>query len=1113
MNQKQDYNSLRPKGKISLLTIGLFSMFICLGTQFTHANHEAIFKIKVDAIVQSTITGTVLDSDGVPLPGANVVEKGTTNGTQTDFDGNFTLEVTDGATLIVSYLGFVKQEVAVDGQSSISVTLAEDAAALEEVIVTGYQTETKRETTAAVSIVKAEDLAAIPSGNVEQQLQGRVAGVTVLSNGQPGTTSQIRVRGFGSFGGNQPLYVVDGVPVGNTEFVNPDDIETTTVLKDAAAASIYGARAAGGVIVITTKQGKREKQKTKFTVDLLSGVRDPNVAGSPKQLNPQQEAEWTHIAYRNSAAALGEAPNYSHPQYGSNATPTFPDYLLVGGLPGGDQSGVRGDVDLAAVRAAYELDPDNVFLIRPNLAGTNWYKEITRPGPITRATLGIDGGTEDGRFYMGINAYNESGILLENEFARYSARFNSEWDLAPWLSVGENFQVTYRSNKGGFGGGGGVEGGDDESFVLSAYRMPTIIPVRDEFGSFASTRARGYNNPRNPVRQLKSNDSDDKNFSIAGFGNIYALIKPFEGLTFRTSLGGQYLNFYNVNYGFKYLGDSEPQASDSFNEGGGYVFSYTFTNTLTYEKLFGKHKVKALAGIEALNTGKGRNINGSGINPFSTDLNYINLSTVQSPVVNSGLFNGVNFFSVFGKLDYNFDERYYLTGVLRRDGSSRFGANTRYGVFPAVSGAWRVIDESFMENQDFISDFKIRAGWGEMGNSNNVNPDNQYVLFNSARGSTFYPIGGQNSGADEGYRQGQIANPNAQWETSVSTNIGFDLAFFNNKIKIELDWWNKDTEDLLFQVPLAGVTGNDANEPFVNIATMNNTGVDFQIRAIDNITEDFSFDFTFNGSFLKNEITFLADGIDFFEGNNGNSYRGINPPRNAVGQPLSSFFGYEVDGYFNTQGELDEFIAANPGEAGNVALGRFKYRDTNGDGVLTPDDRTFLGNPVPDFTGGVTLNLKYKNLEFETYWFGSYGNEIFNQSRWFRNFFGSFEGAAKGTAALRSWTPELGNNAEAPIWERQSNLYTNGAANSWYVEDGSFIRLQRLALTYSFDSALVDSFGLTKLKLGLSANNIWTATKYTGLDPVVAGADTNFGVDVGNYSSTSSYLISLNIGL
>jgi len=1103
MNQKQDYNSLRPIGNISSFSIGLLSMIFCLGTTMTFAIEKTTLTDNVlENSIQSTITGTVTDSDGTPLPGANVLVKGTTNGTQTDFDGNFTINANSDDTLVFSYLGFSSQEVAINGQNTISVSMAEDAAALDEVIVTGYTVETKRETTAAVSIVKAEELAAIPSGNIEQQLQGRVAGVTVLTNGQPGSTSQIRVRGFGAFGGNQPLYVVDGVPVGSTDFINPDDVETTQILKDAAAASIYGARAANGVVVFTTKQGNRSKRKTKISLNFQGGVFDPNVGGAPEQLNPQEMAEWTHRAYENNAAATGTAVQYTHPQYGSNATPTFPDYLHADG-----QNGVsEGAIDLAAIRANYEANPDNVFLIRPNLAGTNWYDEITRQAPVTRVSLGFDGGTENGRFYVGLSAQNQQGILLNNDFSRYTARFNSEWDLAPWLSIGENFQVTYRSVVGGFGAAGGIGGADDESVILSAYRMPTIIPVRDEFGSFASTRASGFNNPRNPVRQLELNDGSDQSYNIGGFGNLYALIKPFDGLTFKTSIGGGYSNYHYVNYGFRYLGDSEPQASDSFGEGSGYGFNWTFTNTLAYEKLFGKHKVFGLVGAEALNTGIGRRIDGNGINPFSTDLDFQSLSVVQSPNVTSGQFKGVNFASYFGQVKYNFDERYYLTGVIRRDGASRFGGNNRYGIFPAVSAAWRVIAEDFMQDQTLLSDLKFRAGWGQMGNSNNVDPNNQYSLFASDRGRTFYPVGGQNGGADEGFAQSRIGNPDAKWETSTTINVGFDAAFLNDKWEIQLDWWKKDTEDLLYQVPLAGVTGNFASAPSVNIASMANSGVDFQISGRGNITEDLSFEVVLNNSFLKNEITALAPGIEFFD---GPSYRGIQATRNAVGQPLSSFFGYNVIGYFNTQAEVD----SSPAQDGK-GLGRFRYEDVNGDGAITPDDRTFLGSAVPDYTGGATLNLRYKNLEFETYWFFSVGNELFNQSKWFTDFFGTFEGSAKGRAALTSWTPELGNNASAPIWESASNLSTSGAGNSWYVEDGSYARLQRLALTYNIDSDIVDKMGLSNFKVGISANNIWTISKYGGLDPGVGGqADTNFGIDVGNYPVTPSYLINVSLSL
>ncbi len=1099
MNQRNDYHSSKISGRL-FFGLGFLSMLICFGTQAVFANPENNPDAAANTIFQVTVSGKVIDSFGTPLPGANVIVQGTTRGTQTDFDGNYTIEAPGDATLVFSYLGFVTQNIRIDGRSTINITMAEDSQALEEVVVTGYTTETKRETTAAVSIVKAEELAAIPSGNVEQQLQGRVAGVTVLTNGQPGTTSQIRIRGFNALGGNAPLYVVDGVPTTNTDFLNPDDIETTTVLKDAAAASIYGARAANGVVVYTTKQGDREK-KTQVSLNISSGVTDPNVAGSPKMLNPQEMADYTFIAYRNNAAANGTPVQYTHPQYGPGPNPRFPDYLHADG-----QNGVfEDDINLAEIRAHYEADPGNVFLIKPNLKGTNWYKEITRPAPIFRATLGISGGTERGRFYFGFSGQEQDGIILSQNFKRYAARFNSEWDITPWLAMGENFQATYRSARAIFGGNGGVEVADDESEVLSAYRMPTIIPVYDEFGSYASTRAAGFNNPRNPVRRLKENEGHDQTYAIGGFGNAYINITPVEGLLIRSSLGGAYSNGHFVNYDFKYLGDSEPQASNNFGEGSGYSFQWVFTNSVTYEKLFGKHKIKLFGGLEALNTGRGRNINGSGINPFSTDLDFQNLSVVQSPVVSSSQFKGVNFYSIFGKLDYNWDEKYYVSGVLRRDGSSRFGSNTRYGTFPAVSGSWRVIAEPFMQDQNFFSDLKIRGGWGQMGNSNNVDPNNQYSLYASDKGNTFYPIDGQNSGANEGFAQSRIGNPDAKWETSTTTNIGFDASILDNHFEVQLDWWKKTTEDLLFQVPLAGVTGNYAAAPSVNVASMDNNGVDFQIITRGNFTEDLSFEFTFNNSFLHNEITFLAPGIDFI---GGPGYRGISPIRNSVGRPISSFFGYKVIGYFNSEAE----VASSPPQDGK-GLGRFRYADVNGDGAITPEDRTFLGSAVPDYTGGATLNFKYKNIEFETYWYASVGNEIFNQSKWFTDFFGTFEGSAKGINAKKSWTPELGNNAAAPIWESVSNLSTSAAENSWYVEDGSFLRLQRLAFTYSFDPNLLDKWGLSRFKIGISANNLWTITKYSGLDPVVAGPDTNFGIDVGNFPVTPQYLISLELGL
>ena len=1022
---------------------------------------------------------------------------GTTNGTTSDFDGNYTISVGSDQSLQFSSLGFSSQIIRVGDQETIDIILQTSAEALDEIVVTGYGTQTKRETTGAISTVKAEDLNIIPSGNIEQQFQGRIPGVTVISNGSPGSTSQIRVRGFGAFGGNEPLYVIDGVPTTNIDFLNPGDIESTTVLKDAASASIYGARAANGVIVMTTKSGSRT-EKSKITLDYTLGLTDPNVGGSPEMLNPQQMANWTHRGYENNAAANGTPVAYTHPQYGTNATPVLPDYLHANGA-----NGIVGGVDLAAIQAAYDADPLNTFLIRSNVQGSNWYDAITDTAPLHRFSLGANGGNERGRYYIGMGSQFQDGILINNILRRHTLRTNSKYDITDFLSIGENIQVTYRENKRA-GAGGDITSADDESEILSAYRMPTIIPVYDEFGSYASTKAAGFNNPRNPVRRLIENGKDDTSYSLNAFGNVYAELKIIDGLTVRSSLGGSVSNFYYQNYNYPYLGDSETEASYTFSEGSGKNIAWVFTNTASYNNQFGKHGVKVLAGVESLNTGFGRQLNGSGINPFSQDLDFVNMSTVANPQVNSFLYNGVNFFSTFGKLDYNFEEKYYVSGTVRRDGSSRFGINSRYGVFPAFSGAWRVTSESFMQGLTWINDLKVRGGWGEMGNSNNVDPANQFSLFGQSKGRSYYPIGGQNNGADAGYYTTRIGNPNAKWETSETTNIGFDATLFNGKLDVIVDVWSKDTKDLLYSIPLAATTGNGASAPSVNIAEMSNSGIDMQFITSGTIASgQVGYELSVIASTLKNEIVALAPGITYF---GGNSYRGIAPIRNAIGQSLSAFYMYKTDGYFDNQAEVDAH-ASQPG----AGIGRFKYVDTDGDGSITPDDRQFVGSPVPDFTGGVSLNLRYNNWSFNTYLYASLGNEIFHQAKWYTGLFGSFEGAGKSVLAKSSWTPTLGDNAGGPIWESASNLSTNGAANDWYMEDGSYLRIQNVSLNYDFDRSLVEKIGIKDLRIGISANNIATFTKYSGQDPSIGGVDTNFGVDTGNYPVTPSYLLSINI--
>lgn len=1044
------------------------------------------------------VTGKVSGTDSQGIPGVSILVKGTNTGATTDINGAFSVTVKSGsAVLNISAVGYKSQSITVGSQSTINVTLAEDNSQLDEVIVTGYSVTNKKESTAAASIVKAKDLQIAPSGNVEQQLQGRVAGVTLITNGQPGTNSIIRVRGFGAFGGNEPLYVVDGVPVGSTDFLSPDDIESTTVLKDAAAASIYGARAANGVIVYTTKRGARNKGIT-VTYDGLYGGTDPNVGGVPAMLTPQEQADWTHVAYRNNAAANGTAVAYTHPQYGNQAQATLPTYLHFNGANGVNSG------DLAAAQAAFAANPLTTFVIKTNKAGTNWYDEITRFGTTMRHSLGISGGSDKGRFYLGLSGQEQQGILLENDFKRYSGRFNSEFDLGKKVRVGENLQFTYRSVRGQAGGNGGLGIAGDESVILSAYRMPTAIPVFDEFGSYASTKAAGFNNPRNPVRQIMRNNLNDNNYNANAFGNVYVEYEPIKDLIIKSSIGGQYNGSAFKDYNYKYLGDSEPEASDSFREGSSYVFSYVFTNTAAYKYKWRKHGVNVLVGMEALNTGAGRSISGSGINPFSMDTDFVTLNAVQSPVVNSSLFSGVNFYSLFSKLDYNFNEKYYLTGVVRRDGSSRFGSQNRYGIFPAFSAAWRVTSEEFMKDLPAISDLKIRGGWGLMGNSNNVDPANQYSLYAANRGNSFYPIDGQSSGANEGYYRSRIGNSAAKWETSETMNVGFDATLYNGKWEIVLDVWRKDTRDLLFNVPLPAVVGSSASAPAVNVAKMRNQGIDFQIINRGNITSDLKYELTFNNSFLKNEIVEFAPGITNLT---GGAFRGITPVRMEIGTSLSSFYGYKVIGYFNSAAE----VASAPAQSG-AGVGRFRYADMNGDGKITPSDRTYLGSPVPTYTGGINVGLTYKDFEFATYLYASAGNKIWNQSKWFTDFFGTFEGSGKGERAKQSWTPALGNSAAAPIWESASNLSTSAAENSWYVEDGDYIRVQNISLGYNIPKAYTSKLGIKRAKFTLSANNIFTLTKYKGLDPGVGGAaDTGFGIDVGNYPVTRSFNASINL--
>ena len=1085
---------------------------------------------------QQTVTGTVLDDTGQPVIGATVVVPGTTTGTVTDIDGQFSLSVPEGTpALEISYLGYSTNNLVLTGANTYDVALRQGLA-LDEVIVTGYSVGTKREATGAISTIAADKLTAIPSGNVEQQLQGRASGVTVITNGQPGTRSKVRIRGFGSFNNNDPLYVVDGVPTNNIDFLPAEDIESTSILKDAASASIYGARASGGVVAIQTRRGTRNASKMRVTYDGLIGFTDP---GSGRDLlTPQQQAEAIYQAARNDIFLRGGNPDTatirsSFYDFSDPNNIRIPDFIQIG-----RRSGVFGEPsadDLANFNADLSVGGQNgIFLIqRANKEGTDWYDEITRQALLTRHNLGFGGGTDRGRYYFGLSYQNQEGILINNSFKRYVLRANNEFDIIPnRLRVGQNAQFALIQNLGQIGGNAGQDVANNESAILSASRISPLIPARvgPNNNAYGGTLGNGgvFGNARNPLAE-REGIAENTAGTLHAFGDVFAELDIVKGLYFKTLFGGTYYTYSGRNFGRATYENSENVGSNSYGEFNGNGGNWVFTNTLNYDyKIGGAHSIKGVVGYEALRLDYNYFTDAGGINPFLFTPSFASIAQVASQRVNSGFTPQKTLASIFGQVNYNYQDKYYVTGTIRRDESSAFARDNRAGVFPAVSAAWRVTGEDFFQPTDLISDFKLRAGYGLMGNTNAVSIRNGFDLFSGNISNSAYDINGSNSTARVGFLQNQIGNPNAKWETSYNTNFGAELTMFNSKFDFVIDLWQKRNEDVLYNVRLPNVNGPGA-APFVNVATIDNKGIDLLVTYRDR-SGDFNWEATVTGSVLKNEIVEIADGINFFDSFGQQRLSG-SAARNIVGKPMSTFFGYQVIGLWQSFDEVRQANAGAPVPVGKTvgtfqegaAPGRFRYADLNGvdengrivagpDGKIGPEDRTDIGNAVPNFTGGLNLKLGYKGIDLETFMYTSLGNEIFNNGRWYTDFLQSFtSGSAKSTVLLDAWSP-TNTDSNIPILENSSNFSTNTQVNSYYVEDGSFLRMQYLTLGYNLPTSVLGS-KLSKVRLGVSGTNLFTITGYSGLDPGVGGAaDTSFGIDVGNYPVSRQFMFNVSLG-
>ena len=1056
----------------------LLCMFIC-GIIFT----STIFA------QQRTVTGIVSgDKDSLPLAAATIKVKETNIATTSSANGQFSISVPAGKNvLVISSVGFDDREVSISGRNNVIVSLTERNASLNEVVVTGYSGQQRKTIVGAVTTVKGEQLATVQSGNVEQQFQGRVPGLTVITSGQPGTVSQVRIRGFGSFSGNDPLYIVDGIPTTNIDFLNGNDIESTTILKDASSASIYGARASAGVILVTTKKGKSSKG-LRVTYDMSYGTSFPGKGIN--LLNPQQQADMTWEALRAAGQAL------THPQYGSGATPKLPDYLQVGG-----ESGLSGlaanDPRLSPSLYNLNFDKGSIYqVIKANKAGTNWYKALTSAAPIQNHTLGFSGGNDRAKYYAGISYYNEQGTVINTYVKRYTLRLNSEYKIKENIRFGQNFQFTFRENPN-------VGGPAGENDIMFALTINPLLPVYDEGGGFAGTVAKGFNNSTNPVAR-RQRSKVNKGFGSSVFGNFYGEVDILKNLTFRSSFGGTFGFYQNRFLNYRTYENSENVGSNTFGEGAGSFGGWTWTNTVRYSQKFGSHNVNFIGGIEAIADGYSRNLNGNGLNPFNLNVNYLTITNTDASgrAVNSDGSPLVKLFSQFGKVDYSYNDKYLLSGTLRRDGASVFDQNRQYGIFPAISAGWRITEESFMKSATWINELKIRGGWGKMGNSR-ISPNNQANSAGSAA-AFGYDIGGTNTSTTSGIAYTGIGNPFAKWEENTTVNIGFDGTLLKNKLDIIFDWYKRKTKDLLFQDNLPATLGS-AGRPFVNIGSMQNSGIDLMLTYKGRVNK-FHYEADLIFTKYKNEITKVSDGTDFFNVNFTNRIGG-GDIRNAKGHSVSSFYGYQVVGLFNDAAD----VAKSPTQDG-AGPGRFKYADINKDGKINDDDRTYIGNPNPDFTYGFNARVSYGNFDFEALFYGVKGGDVLNFTRWFTDFYPSFAGIGKSSRLLNAWSP-TNQNTNIPKVENISNFSTNSVLNSYYVEKGGYFRCRSVKIGYTLPASVLKTIGIERLRFFLQGTNLFTVTKYTGTDPAVSGVDTNFGVDVGNYPVNRQILFGLSLGL
>lgn len=1021
---------------------------------------------------QKNLSGTVVGEDGSPIPGVTVVVKGTTVGTITDMDGKFSLSVpSDAKILSVSYIGMRSQDLEIGTQTNFKITMAADVIGVDEVVVVGYGTRKKEELTGSISTVSEKQMQISSAPSVVSRMQGQISGVTITSGNTPGADATIRIHGIGTINDPNPLYVIDGVPVGPGNNINPNDVESISVLKDASSAAIYGSRGANGVVLITTKHGKANQEPT-VTLSVRTGI--SQAANQYNMLNTAQ--------YGKALWLLG-TPSAQN-AYGTGSAPVIPDYILPAQTMEGDPS-----VD----PSKYNYPDYQIY--KANKLGTNWYDEIYRSGVIQEYDLSVSGGGNKSTYSMSANYLDEQGFLIHTDFKRYNFRVNVDSKFANWLKVGQSLQAIYIDQMGDFGNNG------EGNAISMAYRMQPIVPVYDIMGHFAGTRAPGTGNAINPVSMLtRAQNNNGKWFRV--LGNIYGEATLAKGLTFKSLFGYNVGQWNAKTYTLPDYESAEPNKVPGLTVDSNYSILWNWANTVNYSVNFNEiHQINVVLGTEAVENNY-QWMNASRSQYFALTPDYMQLSSGESNKDNGGNGSAWALFSQFGRVNYDLMSKYYFEVTARRDGSSRFGSANRYGIFPAASAAWEISKEEFMsETKGWIDVLKLRAGWGKSGNDQ-IGEYNMYSTFGTNGYTAAYNLNGTTGSSIAGFEPSTKGNPDVSWETTETLNVGLNTTMFKNKFNIDIDVWRRNTSDMLYQLSVPQVMGI-ATPPFVNIGKMKNTGIDIEI-GYNNKALDGKLTYAVNAtwSHYKNEVVSLSNNLKEVV---GWSTRQVEYTRATAGQAYPMFYGLIVDGIIQNEAEA----AAAPQFGSYTIPGHFKYRDLNNDKVISLDkDRTYIGDPHPKFVGGLNIDLGYSNFDLNMFFYGSYGNDMINYvSRWID--YGQFTGGLSHDALYDSWTPS-NTKARLPMLDGAAH---SQEASTAFIEDGSYLRLKTMRLGYTFPASVMSKLKMKSLRVYAQATNLFTLTKYRGLDPELDSSGMSMGIDQGSWPTPRQITFGLTLGL